>query len=99
MSWPASPASLPGLGRRRPCRLKENPAYAAKWLEGIETAIRGLETLPEAHGLAPESRVFERDIRQLLFSGAKRWRVFFVIDGATVRVLHVRHASRDYWRP
>ena len=79
--------------------LTQNPAYAAKWIGGIESAILGLGALPEAHGLAPESRVFGRDIRQLLFGSGKRWRIFFVVDGVTVRVLHVRHGSRDYWRP
>jgi len=78
--------------------LAENPSYAAKWLEGIEAAILGLRTFPEAHGLAPESRAFDRDIRQLLFGGGKRWRIFFAVDGGTVRVLHVRHGNRDYWR-
>jgi plasmid stabilization system protein ParE len=80
----------------------ENPAYAVKWLEGIETAILGLDTLPKAHGLAPESRAFDRDIRQVLVGRGRRWRIFFVVDGAAVHVLHVlhvRHGSRDCWRP
>ncbi len=79
--------------------LKENPAYAAKWREGIQAAILGLRTLPEAHGMAPEARVLGREVRQVLFGGGTRWRIFFVIDGATVRVLHIRHGSRDNWRP
>ncbi|MGQ0665144.1 MAG: type II toxin-antitoxin system RelE/ParE family toxin [Pseudomonadota bacterium] len=79
--------------------LAENPTHAVKWLEGIEAAILGLETLPEAHGLAPESRAFGRDIRQLLYGSSRRWRVFFVVEEMTVHVLHVRHGSRDYWLP
>lgn len=77
----------------------DNPIYAAKWLDGIRDKILGLETLPESHGLAPESDAFNCEIRQLLFGRGTPWRIFFTIDGYTVYVLHVRHGSRDYWRP
>ena len=76
-----------------------NPAYAAKWLAGIRDKILGLETLPESHAVAPESGAFNREIRQLLVGRGTPWRVFFTIEGSTVHVLHVRHGSRDYWRP
>ena len=77
----------------------ENPVYAAKWLESIRSGILSLKTLPESHAIAPESEAFDCQIRQLLFGRGTPWRVFFTIDGATVHVLHVRHGSRDYWRP
>lgn len=77
----------------------ENPISAMTWLEGIKAAILSLETLPESPGLAPESQALGRDIRQLLYGRGRRWRIFFVVEKATVRVLHVRHGSRDYWHP
>ncbi len=77
----------------------ENPAYAAKWLDGIRDKIIGLETLPESHAVAPESEAFDCEIRQLLLGRRNPWRIFFTIEGPTVQVLHVRHGSRDYWRP
>ncbi len=40
-----------------------NPAYAAKWLAGMRDKISGLETLPEFHAVAPESKAFNREIR------------------------------------
>jgi plasmid stabilization system protein ParE len=78
----------------------ENPAAADKWLAGIEKTILGLATLPECHALAPESAAFATEIRQVLCgAGGVSWRIFISVRGSTVRVLHVRHGRRDYWRP
>ncbi len=77
----------------------ENPVYAAKWLGGVRDKIIGLETLPKSHAVAPESEALDCEIRRLLFGRGNPWRIFFTIDGSTVQVLHVRHGSRDYWRP
>jgi len=77
----------------------ENPTRAAAWLDGLEAAILGLETHPFAHPLAPEGRAFKRDIHHLLYGRKRLWRIFYAIGRSTVHVLHVRHASRDRWRP
>lgn len=77
----------------------ENPAYAEKWLVGIRDKISGLETLPESHAVAPESKACDREIRKLLFGRGTPWRIFFMVEGSTVHVLHVRHGNRDYWQP
>ena len=77
----------------------ENPAYAKKWLGGIREKIVGLEIFPESHAVAPESDAFASEIRQLLYGRGTPWRIFFTIEGSTVHVLHVRHGSRNYWRP
>ena len=77
----------------------ENPAYAVKWLAGIREKILGLATLPESHARAPESAAFDCDVRQVLYGRGTPWRIFFTVDGNTVRVLHVRHGNRDYWLP
>ena len=77
----------------------ENPTYAETWLVGVQERILGLETFPESHAVAPESDAFDCEIRQLLHGRGTPWRIFFTIDGSTVHVLHVRHGSRDYWRP
>ena len=79
--------------------LAENPVYAEKWLAGMREKTLGLNTLPESHALAPESGAFDCEIRQLLYGRGTPWRVFFTVGGTTVRVLHVLHGSRDYWRP
>ena len=77
----------------------ENPAYAARWLAGVREKILGLERFPDSHPVAPESDAFDCEIRQLLYGRGTSWRIFFTIEGSTVQVLHVRHGSRDYWRP
>ena len=77
----------------------ENPVYASKWLSGIRDKIIDLETMPESHAIAPESRAFDCEIRQLLFGRGTPWRIFFTVEKSTVHVLHVRHGSRDYWQP
>lgn len=77
----------------------KNPIQAEKWLASVRDAILGPETMPESHALAPESAAFAAEIRQVLHGGGNRWRIFFSVQGSTVRVLHVRHGSRDYWLP
>ena len=79
--------------------MAENPVYAAKWLAGVRERILGLEIFPESHAVAPEGDAFDCEIRQLLYGRGTSWRIFFTIEGSTVQVLHVRHGSRDYWRP
>ena len=78
---------------------EEGPVHAERWIREIRERILGLETLPESHAVAPESDLFECDIRQLLVGRGTPWRVFFTIDGDRVQVLHVRHGRQDYWRP
>ncbi|MEO5354078.1 MAG: type II toxin-antitoxin system RelE/ParE family toxin [Magnetococcus sp. XQGC-1] len=79
--------------------LAENPVYAAKWLDDIQSGVFGLENLPESRLVAPASDDFDCEIRHMIIGRGVPWRVFFTIDGETVYVLHVRHGSRDYWHP
>jgi len=47
--------------------LDRSPAAASRWLKGIEKAIQSLRMWPNRFGLAPESREFTEDIRQLIY--------------------------------
>jgi plasmid stabilization system protein ParE len=68
---------------------------ADRWLGRMEEAVRSLRQLPARCAVAPESREFEDEIRQLLVGrGGSTYRVLFVIRGREVRVLHVRHGAR-----
>ena len=72
-----------------------NPAAAIKWFNGLEAAIRTLEDFPQRCPLAEESKVFDVEIRQLVYGkrvGA--YRVVFTIKGESVHVLHIRHGRR-----
>jgi len=73
---------------------------AAKWMAGLQQAIQSLENNPERCGLAPESDVFEEEIRQLLYGKRPNvYRILFVIRNSVVTVLHVRHAARPFLEP
>jgi plasmid stabilization system protein ParE len=69
---------------------------AEQWLEGLIQEIDTLKTAPARCPLAPESDVFDKPIRQLLY-GKRRgvYRILFLIQADEVLVLHVRHAARD----
>ena len=72
------------------------PEAAARWFNGFVEALNSLTTFPDRCGLASENDDVEPEIRQLLYghrSGV--YRALFVISGKEVRVLHIRHASRQ----
>ena len=74
---------------------ERNPAAAIKWFNGLEAAIQGLENFPHRFPLAEESKVFDVEIRQLVYG--KRvgtYRVLFTIKDDAVHILHVRHGRR-----
>ena len=75
-----------------------NPAYAKRWFTAIRDQIQSLDTLPEAHPVAPESAAFDDEIRQVLVGQGTPWKVFFTVQGLAVHVLHVGHSARDAWR-
>lgn len=76
-----------------------NPKAAEMWLSGIRETILAVGTMPEAHPIAPEARVFDLPVRRVLYGRSTRWRIYYaVIDGA-VQVLHVRHGRRSDWQP
>ena len=67
------------------------PHYAPAWVAEMRHAVLSLREMPQRCALAPESNLFEAEIRQLL-QGSHR--ILFTIAGRTVRVLHIRHASQ-----
>ncbi|MFM9958652.1 MAG: type II toxin-antitoxin system RelE/ParE family toxin [Phycisphaerales bacterium] len=72
------------------------PLNAARWIDGIESAIDSLASMPERCPLAPESAAFDLAIRQLMFGSH---RILFVAKSGLVHVLHVRHGARLPWLP
>ena len=73
------------------------PVSAARWLDRFEKAIHSLKQTPQRCPLAREDSKVDVELRELLFG--KRpfvFRVLFVIDGDTVRVLRIRRAQRRY---
>lgn len=68
-----------------------SPENALRWIEGVESAILSLSTMPARCSLAPEAKVFKLELRQRIHQSH---RILFLIKGRTVHVLHVRHGAR-----
>ena len=76
------------------------PEAAVKWYNGVLDAFLSLEALPKRCPIAPESKAFKREIRQLLHGKRQHvYRILFDVTGETVRILHVRHGARDHLKP
>jgi plasmid stabilization system protein ParE len=77
--------------------LREQQAGDAglRWFEGLRKAISSLREFPARCAIAPESKDFPFEVRQLVY-GRKphQYRILFTIEGKTVWVLHVRHGRR-----
>jgi plasmid stabilization system protein ParE len=68
---------------------------AGRWFNSIYATIGGLELFPERCPLAPESRFFDRQIREA-FHGRRqhKYRILFTVTEGEVHILHVRHGAR-----
>jgi plasmid stabilization system protein ParE len=65
------------------------------WFNGIYDTIGSLALFPERCPLAPESRFFDREIREA-FQGRRqyKYRILFTLSEGEVHILHVRHGAR-----
>jgi plasmid stabilization system protein ParE len=68
---------------------------AERWFNSIYQTIGSLELFPERCPLAPESRFFNREIREA-FHGRRqhKYRILFTVEETEVHILHVRHGAR-----
>lgn len=72
-------------------------AAADRWLDRFQSALRTLDTRPDRCPLARESSKVDFELREFLFGRKPNvFRVIFVIDGETVRVLRIRRAQRRF---
>jgi plasmid stabilization system protein ParE len=72
-----------------------DPDAANRWFNRIYNTIESLELFPERCPVAPESRFFNRTIRET-FHGRRqyKYRILFTVTEGKVHVLHVRHGAR-----
>ncbi|MHB1081387.1 MAG: type II toxin-antitoxin system RelE/ParE family toxin [Prosthecobacter sp.] len=71
------------------------PVSAARWRDDLIAKVESLASDPGRHRIAPESRRFPVEIRQLLFRKHRsQFRILFTISGKRVVILSVRHHSR-----
>ncbi len=68
---------------------------ADRWFNALYDTIGSLEIFPERCPLAPESKYFNREIRQA-FHGRRqhKYRILFTVTGRKVHILHARHGAR-----
>lgn len=71
---------------------RHSPAYAPRWVDRMENAVRSLRHMPHRCPLAPEDEFFPMEIRQLRFDS---YRVLFTIAGDEVRIINILHSARD----
>lgn len=80
----------------------ESTAAAARWFNGLEAAIYGLEALPRRCPVAPEATRARRQLRHLLYGNKPHvYRAIYEIAERkkTVYVLTIRHGAMDDARP
>jgi hypothetical protein len=76
------------------------PEAAIQWHQGMVYALHSLETFPFRCPIAPESKIFNREIRRLLYGKRQyAYRILFEVVCDTVRVIHIRPGARDYLTP
>jgi plasmid stabilization system protein ParE len=74
---------------------------ADRWRTGfLTTVIAALEDDPNRYPQAAEAAHLGVDLRELLYGRRRQvFRVLFTINGETVNILRVRHATQDQLHP
>jgi plasmid stabilization system protein ParE len=74
--------------------VQQQPLVAARWVDGVEEAIRSLGSLPHRGVVSREQEFLGADppVQQFLFH---KHRILYTVTGDHVRVLHVRRGSRQ----
>jgi plasmid stabilization system protein ParE len=79
-----------------------SPAFAERWYQGLFEQIDTLMHHPTRCPVAPESRRFAEEIRELTYCKKKRknkYRILFSIDRETVTILYIHHSARKELEP
>jgi plasmid stabilization system protein ParE len=67
-----------------------------RWFQGLQKAIASLRDFPTRCAIAPESKEFPFEVRQLVYGRKPHlYRILFTVEANTVWVLHIRHGRRD----
>lgn len=71
------------------------PEAADRWFDNIYETIGSLELFPDRCPLAPESKFFNCEIREIFHGRRKhKYRILFAVTETEVHILHVRHGAR-----
>jgi plasmid stabilization system protein ParE len=68
-----------------------------RWFLALEQAIASLANFPERCPIAPESKEFLFEVRQLLYGRRPHvYRILFTIEGDSVHILRIVHGRRQH---
>lgn len=89
------PAAEHDIGNAYEWIAEEDADAAVRWYNRQLEVIYSLDTFPERAPLAPESKSFSREIREV-FHGRRqhKYRILFAVTADAVHILHVRHGAR-----
>jgi plasmid stabilization system protein ParE len=95
LQGPRHAGSGEGTSRSVLVHRRDSPEAAGRWAKGARRSIKALRRFPLRCPIAPESREFNYDIRELRYGSGNRgtYRILFTILEKTIFVLHVRHGS------
>jgi plasmid stabilization system protein ParE len=91
---PEAERNIDGFLRRL---IERSPQGANHWYRALLKAIARLTSGAASSPLAPESRHFDVEIRDLVFKTRRGlpYRILFTIDGSNVYILYVRGPGQD----
>jgi plasmid stabilization system protein ParE len=79
---------------------KSSPDRALAWHTGFIAALESLARFPFRCGLALENGCIPEELRQLVYGKRDgRYRALYYVRDNVVRIVHIRHASRDFATP
>lgn len=67
------------------------PGREIAWIDRFHQLAASLGRHPQRCGMAPEDRLVDFQVRQLMFGN---YRILFTVQEAIVYILHVRHGAR-----
>lgn len=69
---------------------RDSPVYASAFVQRVFDATDALKAFPNMGRVVPEYE--DQKLRELLFHG---YRIVYLVDGDSVRIVLVLHAARD----
>ena len=71
------------------------PLAGQRWYDKLLEALQSLDSLPEGGQVVESLSHSGHLVRRILFGGKPNvYRIYYSIEGDTVRILHIRHGAR-----
>ena len=74
---------------------EEAPLAGSRWYGKLIEALQSLDTFPERGQVVKNLSHSNRLVRRILFGRKPNvYRIYYSVEGDTVRILHIRHGAR-----